>query len=184
MYEHLEEWAAAVNREDVIRRAAGSAQIYDQEQGRRRALVIAVVGLSSDPERPSHQVAARLQQRGYRILPVNPTAAGERILGEPVFTSLSEIPEKVDVVQVFRNPRYAPEVAKEAAALQGAPILWLQEGVVSEEAVRIASKAGLPVVMDRCLWKEVLRLQGDAPPGDSAASADRPGKEGGEGENS
>lgn len=157
-----------VNRAEVIRRAAASPEVYDEVKGERRAQVIAVVGLSSDPERPSHQVASRLQQLGYRIVPVNPALAGETLLGERAYASLGEIPERVDIVQVFRNPRYAPEVAREAAALQGAPILWLQEGVVNEEAVRIALSAGLPVVMDRCLWKEVVRLRGAPPREDSA----------------
>lgn len=151
---------AIVNSEAVIRRAAGSATVFDEGRRRRRRQVVAVVGLSSDPGRPSFRVARKLKRLGYRIVPVNPRSAGAEILGERVYASLADIPEKVDVVQVFRAPRYAPDVAKEAVSLEGRPVLWLQEGVVSDEAAGIAARGGLPIVMNRCLWKEVHRLQG------------------------
>lgn len=148
-----------LNSETVIRRVAGSATVpADDGTGARRRQVIAVVGLSPDPGRPSHRVARKLQRMGYRIIPVNPR--GGTILGETVYPSLQEIPVPVDVVQVFRAPDAAPQIAREAAALPGRPVFWLQEGIESPEAAELAAGAGMPVVMNRCLWKEVQRLQG------------------------
>lgn len=147
---------AVLNSESVIRRVAGSSTVEGAD-GRRRAQVIAVVGLSPDPERPSHRVARELQRRGYRIVPVNPKY-GE-ILGERAYPSLDEVPFPVDVVQVFRAPEHAVEIARAAARRPEKPVFWLQEGIINEEAVKIAAAGGLPVVMDRCLWKEVQRLQ-------------------------
>jgi len=148
-----------LNSETVIRRVAGSATVpADDGTGARRRQVIAVVGLSPDPGRPSHRVARKLQRMGYRIIPVNPR--GGTILGETVYPSLPEIPVPVDVVQVFRAPDAAPQIAREAAALPGRPVFWLQEGIESPEAAELAAGAGMPVVMNRCLWKEVQRLQG------------------------
>lgn len=151
-----------MNSETVVRRIAGASTVMDQNgEGRpvRRQQVIAVIGLSDDPGRPSYRVARKLQRQGYRIIPVNPTRTGE-ILGEPVYAALADIPEPVDVVQVFRAAAHAPGVAREAVQLPGRPVFWLQEGIVSDEAGEIAAGAGLPVVMNRCLWKEVQRLQG------------------------
>ncbi|OUM98666.1 MAG: O-acetylhomoserine sulfhydrylase [Firmicutes bacterium ZCTH02-B6] len=148
-----------LNSETVIRRVAGNATVPAEDgSGRRRAQVIAVVGLSPDPGRPSYRVARKLQRIGYKIIPVNPR--GGTILGEQVYASLQEVPVPVDVVQVFRAPEAAPGVAREAAQLPGRPVFWLQEGIESQEAAEIAAGAGLPVVMNRCLWKEVQRLQG------------------------
>lgn len=130
-----------------------------KETGARRRQVIAVVGLSDDSGRPSYRVARKLQRQGYRIIPVNPTKTGH-ILDEPVYASLADVPERVDVVQVFRAPAHAPAVAREAAALGYECVFWLQEGIVSHEAAELAAEAGLSVVMNRCLWKEVQRLQG------------------------
>jgi len=146
-----------LNSESVIRRVAGSSTV-EEPGGRRRALVIAVVGLSADPGRPSHRVARKLQRQGYRIVPVNPNR--DEILGEKAYPGLEEVPFPVDVVQVFRAPVHATEVAFAAAKRQEKPVFWLQEGVINEEAIAIAAESGLPVVMNRCLWKEVQRLQG------------------------
>jgi predicted CoA-binding protein len=114
---------------------------------------IAVVGLSADPEKTSHQVAAAMQAKGYRIIPVNPTAAGQTILGEKVYASLKDIPEPVDIVNVFRRPEHTPPIAEEAAAI-GAKTLWLQLGIANEEAAEIAARAGMRVIMDRCIKVE------------------------------
>jgi len=125
------------------------------------ARVVAVVGLSSRPDRPSHTVAAFLQRHGYRIVPVNPNET--EVLGERAYPSLLDVPEDVhvDVVDVFRRAEQTPEVARQAVAI-GARALWLQEGIVSEEAARIASAAGLDVVMGVCMKHEYSRLEGDA----------------------
>lgn len=119
--------------------------------------VIAVVGLSNDPARPSHGVASYLQRAGYRIIPVNPSA-GE-ILGEKCYASLREIPEQVDLVDVFRQPEMVGPIVDDAIAI-GARYLWLQEGVVNNNAARTALAAGLLVVMDRCVLKEHRALSG------------------------
>jgi uncharacterized protein len=125
------------------------------------ARTIAVVGLSGNPDRPSFGVAQYLQSKGYRIIPVNPTI--NSVLGEKCYASVSEIPEKadvkVDIVDVFRRPEFVPALAEEAIAI-GARCLWLQLGVIHEEAARRARDAGLLVVMDRCLAVERLRLAG------------------------
>jgi uncharacterized protein len=119
------------------------------------ARTIAIVGLSANPNRPSFGVAQYLQSKGYRIIPVNP--AIESVLGEKTYASLSDVPEKVDIVDVFRRPEFVPALADEAVAI-GARCLWLQLGVIHEEAARKARDAGLLVVMDRCLAVERLRL--------------------------
>ena len=110
------------------------------------AHVISVVGISSKPSRPSYGVASYLQEHGYRIVPVNPNES--EVLGEQAYASLLDIPEDihVDVVDVFRRPEHTPEVARHAVAI-GARVLWLQEGIESEEAARIASEGGLDVIM-------------------------------------
>ncbi|MGD0536965.1 MAG: CoA-binding protein [Verrucomicrobiota bacterium] len=117
--------------------------------------VIAVVGLSANPERDSHHVAAYLQQHGYCIIPVNPKVA--EVLGEKAYASLRDVPERVDMVDVFRQPATVPEIVADAIAIQAGAI-WLQEGVVHEAAAATARAAGLPVIMDRCLLKEHRRL--------------------------
>jgi predicted CoA-binding protein len=121
------------------------------------AKVVAVVGISSKPWRPSHEVASYLQQHGYRIVPVNPNE--QEVLGEQVYASLLDIPKEihVDVVDVFRRAEHTPEVARDAVAI-GARVLWLQEGIVSEEAARIASDGGLEVIMGVCIMKVRERL--------------------------
>jgi len=120
----------------------------------KRAKTIAVVGLSDSPLRPSHGVAAYMQTQGYRIIPVNPTIKGA--LGEKAVGALSEIQEKVDIVDVFRRPEGVPEVVDEAIKL-GVPAIWLQEGVIHEEAAAKARRAGIFVVMDKCILKEHRR---------------------------
>lgn len=126
--------------------------------------VIACVGLSGNWQRPSNFAMKYMQQKGYRVVPVNPAAAtektGETILGEHVYASLSDIPFAVDMVDVFRVPAVCPDIAKEAVAI-GAKILWLQLGIVSEEAAEIASAGGLTVIMDRCPKIEFSRLFGE-----------------------
>ena len=112
---------------------------------------IAVVGLSPDPERDSYEVAAYLQARGYRIIPVNPNAA--EILGERCYADLRDIPEPVDLVDVFRRPEATPAIAAATVAI-GTRALWLQLGIVSKEAAAIARAGGVDVVMDRCTMIE------------------------------
>jgi uncharacterized protein len=115
------------------------------------AKTIAVVGLSSSPLRPSYGVAAYMQTHGYRIIPVNPTIKGA--LGEKAYATLSEVPERIDIVDVFRRSEFVPEVVDEAIRLQ-VPAIWLQEGVIHEGAAEKARAAGIQVVMDRCILKE------------------------------
>ncbi|AJE53359.1 CoA-binding protein [Paenibacillus jamilae] len=114
---------------------------------------IAVVGLSDKSDRTSYMVSYAMQKRGYRIIPVNPAAAGQTILGETCYASLAEVPEPVELVNVFRRSEYCAEVAREAAAI-GAKILWLQQGIISQEAADIAQEHGMTVIMDRCIKVE------------------------------
>ena len=125
------------------------------------ARTIAVVGLSSKPSRPSFGVAAYLQQHGYRIIPVNPWAT--EVLGEPAYPSLLDIPVSlpIDVVDVFRRAEETPAAARDAVAI-GAKVLWLQEGIVSDEAYRIASEAGMDVIMGVCIKRVKERLDREA----------------------
>lgn len=109
---------------------------------------IAVVGASTDPTKAGHRIPRYLQSQGFRILPVNPSA--DEILGEKTYAALEDLPEKPDAVQVFRPAEEAPEIARQAIAA-GAKVLWLQEGIVSEEARGIAEDGGLKVVMDMCM---------------------------------
>jgi predicted CoA-binding protein len=120
----------------------------------RSSKTIAVVGLSDSPLRPSHGVAAYMQSHGYRIIPVNPAIKGA--LGEKAVASLSEIKEKIDIVDVFRRPEFVPEVVDEAIRLK-VPAIWMQEGVIHEAAAEKARQGGIFVVMDRCILKEHRR---------------------------
>jgi predicted CoA-binding protein len=118
---------------------------------------LAVVGLSADWFRPSSFAAKYMQEHGYRIIPVNPKC--EEILGEKCYPNLGAIPEKVDMVDVFRRAEQCPDIAREAVAI-GARSLWLQIGIVSDEARRIAEAAGLTVVMNHCVKIEYARIFG------------------------
>ena len=121
----------------------------------RSAKTIAVVGLSDNPARTSYGVSAYMQSQGYRIIPVNPAIS--EALGEKAYPTLSEVPEKIDIVNVFRRPEHVPEVVDEAIRL-GVPAIWMQEGVVHEAAAEKARQAGIFVVMNRCILKEHGRL--------------------------
>jgi predicted CoA-binding protein len=116
-----------------------------------QAKTIAVVGLSDSPLRPSHGVSAYMQAQGYKIIPVNP--AIEEALGEKSYPSLADVPEKIDLVNIFRRPEFVDEVVDQAIKLK-IPAVWMQEEVINEAAAAKARKAGLFVVMDRCILKE------------------------------
>jgi predicted CoA-binding protein len=121
----------------------------------KSAKTIAVVGLSNNPFRASFDVSQYMQSQGYRIIPINPTISES--LGEKAYGSLSEVPEQIDIVNVFRRSEFVPEVVDEAIRLK-VPAIWMQEGVVHEEAAEKARGAGIFVVMDRCILKESSRL--------------------------
>ena len=124
---------------DPIRKLLGSAK------------TIAVVGLSDSPLRPSHGVSAYMQTHGYRIIPVNPNV---RIsLGEKSYPSLADVPEEIDIVNIFRRPEFVEEVVDQAIAMK-IPAVWMQEDVINEKAAEKARRAGMLVVMDRCILKE------------------------------
>ena len=117
----------------------------------KHATNIAVVGLSASPLRPSHGVSAYMQAQGYHIIPVNPEI--EEALGERAYPSLKAVPGKIDVVNVFRRPEFVDEIVDQAIELK-VPAIWMQEEVINERAAEKARKAGLFVVMDRCILKE------------------------------
>ena len=121
----------------------------------RQSRTIAVVGLSSKRFRPSYGVAEYMQRSGYRIVPVNPEES--EVLGEKSYPDLDSVPEAIDIVDIFRRSEFVPEIV-EAAIRKGAKAIWMQEGVIHEEAARRAAEAGLDVVMDRCILKEHRRL--------------------------
>jgi predicted CoA-binding protein len=120
------------------------------------ATTIAVVGASSNPERPSNSVMRRMQQLGYRVIPVNPNET--QVLGEKAYASLADVPISVDIVDVFRRAEYTPAVADDAVKVH-AKALWLQLGVWNEEAAARAKAGGLTVIMDACIAVEVAVLQ-------------------------
>ncbi len=120
----------------------------------KRTKTIAVVGLSDSPLRPSYGVSAYMQSHGYKIIPVNPSIKGS--LGEKAVASLAEVEETIDMVDVFRRSEYVPELVDEAIRLK-VPAIWLQEDVIHEEAAEKARKAGIFVVMDKCILKEHRR---------------------------
>jgi predicted CoA-binding protein len=121
---------------------------------------IAMVGASANWNRPSYFAMKYLQEKGFRVIPVNPAAVGQQILGETVFGSLKDIPVKVDMVDCFRNAEAIPPIAEEAIEI-GAKVLWMQLGIVNEAAARRAEAAGLKVVMNRCPKIEYGRLSGE-----------------------
>jgi|SRR5580692_10157838 uncharacterized protein len=117
----------------------------------KRTKTVAVVGLSDNPLRPSHGVSAYMQSHGYHIIPVNPQI--DSCLGEKAYPSLLDIPEKIDIVNIFRRPEYVEEIVDQAIQLQ-VPAVWMQEEVIHEKAAEKARQAGIFVVMDRCILKE------------------------------
>lgn len=122
---------------------------------------IAMVGLSADPMRPSHFAAIYMQSEGYDIIPVNPRLAGETILGQPVYASLLDIPKErtVEIVDVFRRSEHVPPILDQAIEI-GAPVFWMQLGIINEEAAARARAAGMDVVMNRCVKIEHARFFG------------------------
>lgn len=121
----------------------------------RTAKTIAVVGLSSNPIRPSFGVSRFMQRQGFRIIPVNPQET--EVLGERAYASVKDVPDQIDIINIFRRPALVPAVVEEAIQ-KGARCIWMQEGVVSQEGAEKAEAAGIPVVMDRCILKEMARL--------------------------
>ena len=117
----------------------------------KRANTIAVVGLSNDPLRPSHGVSAYMQSQGYRIIPVNPKIKSS--LGEKAYASLLDVPEKIDIVDIFRRPQFVEEVVDQAIQLK-VPAIWMQENVIHEKAAEKARRNGIFVVMDQCILVE------------------------------
>ena len=116
---------------------------------------IAVVGLSNDHHRPSNGVSDYMKRSGYRIIPVNPNET--EVLGEKSYARLEDVPEKIDMVNIFRRPEFVPEIVESAIRI-GAKSVWMQEGVIHEAAAERAREAGLEVVMDRCLLKEHRKM--------------------------
>jgi len=112
---------------------------------------VAVVGLSSDLTRPSYGVARHLQRKGFKIIPVNPNET--EVLGEKAYPDLTSIPDKVEIVDIFRRPEYVPDIVDQAIKIK-AKVLWMQEGVINHPAALKASQNGITVVMDRCMAKE------------------------------
>ena len=117
----------------------------------KRSKTIAVVGLSNSPLRPSHGVSAYMQTQGYRIIPVNPKIKGA--LGEKAYASLLDVPDKIDIVNIFRRSEFVDEVVDQAIKLK-VPAIWMQEDVINENAAQKARKAGILVIMDCCILKE------------------------------
>ena len=127
-----------------------------EEEILKSSRIIAVIGLSPKPERPSYRVASYLKEQGYRIIPVNPQV--KEVLGEICYPELISVPEPVDVVDIFRRSEDVPDIVAEAIKI-GAKAVWMQEGVINEKAAAQAKEAGLSVVMDKCMLKEHQRLK-------------------------
>ncbi len=122
-----------------------------------RVKTIALVGASNKPHRDSYRVMQFLQSKGYRVIPVNPSLAGETLLGETVFAQLADVPDQIDLVDIFRNSDAAGQITEQAIEV-GAGAVWMQLGVVNEAAARKATEAGLQVIMDHCPKIEIGRL--------------------------
>lgn len=154
-----EKGEVVVNDEGVIRWALQSPIVHEKVDGveTQRPKTLAVVGLSSNPARPSNRLARKMQRLGYKIVPVNPRET--EVLGEKAYASIKDVPFEIDVVQVFRSPEAAIEIAREATEVKPR-IFWLQEGVISPIAAQIAAEAGIEVVHNRCTYKEAQRLRG------------------------
>jgi hypothetical protein len=130
----------------------------------RSVKTIAMVGASGNDIRPSYFAMMYLLNKGYKIVPVNPGLAGKEILGQEVYASLKDVPAPVDMVDIFREPKYAADIVREALAEKerlGLKVIWMQLGVVSEEAAKLAEDAGLTVIMDRCPKIEHGRFSGE-----------------------
>jgi predicted CoA-binding protein len=138
---------------------AATAGAYERLRILTQNTTIAMVGLSPDPMRPSHFAAIYMLAHGYDVIPVNPRAVGQAILGQTVYPSLADIRRPVDIVDVFRKPEECVPIAEEAVRI-GAKVLWLQLGVVNDEAMRIARAAGLETVQNRCVKIEHARFFG------------------------
>jgi uncharacterized protein len=156
VYEAVGRVAWRTSDEEVAVAGSGSDGVRELLQTAR---VIAVVGLSPNPDRPSNQVAWYLHHQGYTLYGVRPAAAGRDIFGVPVVASLDQVPEPIDIVDVFRRAPDTPEVARAAVAV-GARALWLQLGIVNHETRAIAERGGLQYVEDRCLKVEHALLLG------------------------
>jgi predicted CoA-binding protein len=122
-----------------------------------RYRVVAMVGASDNPERPSHRVAGFLKDHGFRVIPVNPKL--DSVAGEKSYPDLTSIAEPVEIVDIFRRPDDVPAIVEQAIAI-GAEVVWMQECIVNEEAAARARQAGLTVIMDHCMRKELIRLLG------------------------
>jgi predicted CoA-binding protein len=139
-----------VEQQDKINSTEAIKKILDE------CRTIAVVGLSSNPGRASNSVSGYMRQQGYKIIPVNPRE--EKVFGEQAYPTLADVPQKIDLVDIFRRSEEAGAVVDEAIKV-GAKAVWLQEGVVDEDAAQRAHDAGLLVVMDRCILKEHIRMK-------------------------
>jgi hypothetical protein len=128
-------------------------RVSDEEARKvmERYKTIAVVGLSTNPEKPGHYVPKYLMEHGYTVIPVNPTAKDE-ILGQKVYAGLKEIPQKIEIVDIFRPPKDVPPIVEDAIGI-GAKVVWMQEGIVNNAAAERAKAAGLTVIMDKCMMK-------------------------------
>jgi predicted CoA-binding protein len=144
-----------------VRRKAEAVKKDDVSADIKKTLTtyrtVAVVGASPNPERPSYRVADFLKKEGFRVIPVTPNA--DKVVGEKAYPDLASIPVPVEVVDIFRRPEDVPPVVEAAIAI-GAKAVWMQEGIVNEEAAARARKAGLTVIMDHCMRKELLKKLG------------------------